>query len=387
MSSRPAAGQGSPGRGSSDHRVTAGPWGSAPGARAAQDRPSDSDKTGQEGDQEAAAGLGPAAGELDTGATPGHTGAELADDARDTLDDARDTPGDSADSALEQAGQPGQQGSEVTGSGLPGAELGPGTGEPVLEQAGPGGGLAPVTRDDGRHPWQRYDWPAVKKMYVQGVNDTEGENTTKWLSLDAVAAHFGIPPQRVREKSAMDGWVGERKRWQAQIETTQKQARAAALAKDGLKVDNAALEAAKMGLQLALHELQAAGKRAQRARTENVGDPDAAHTGLDPAVQLRLAQTVDLWHKIGLRAVGDPELHRVELSGPNGAPIEITQELRRDDPQRIATVLAVLEKAGLADIFGGSRDPRSAIVRDAAADGDDGPLELGGGAGPEVPAG
>lgn len=211
-----------------------------------------------------------------------------------------------------------------------------------------------------------YDWQAIKKRYVEGVKTSEA-GVHEWPSLDQVAAHFGVRPNRVREKSAQEGWVEARRKWQQQVEQVRQQARAAALAKEAVNLDGRALDAAKMGLQLCITRLAELGQLAQHRRQQSVGS-GVADSRLDAQEQQRLAAAVDLWHKVGLRAIGDPETHRVEITGANGAPIEIATELKRDDPERITGVLAVLAQAGLGNLFGRA-DVEGEVVDGDPADG------------------
>lgn len=194
-------------------------------------------------------------------------------------------------------------------------------------------------------PRPSYDWTAIKRRYVEGV---KAEDKHEWPSLDEVAAHFDVHRSTIRQVSSREGWVAARKQWQAQVEAARQAARANALVKDGINLDNAALTSSKLGLQLAEAKLRIIGTKVQEARQTN---PSGGGDSIDALEMTRLAQAVDLWHKIGLRAIGDPVAQRVELSGPNGAPLEISAELKRDDPSRLTNVLGVLHAAGLGDLF------------------------------------
>lgn len=222
---------------------------------------------------------------------------------------------------------------------------------------------AEVTRRrDGLTKFSEYDWAVPKKMYVEGIKLPDRHD---WPTLDEVAERCGIPANRVREKSAAKGWRAERTQYQHQLETTRRQARAAAMVQEATNLDNNALKTAKVGLTLVHAKLVEIAQAAQAARAGGAG----SGTVIDALEQTRLAQAADLWHKIGLRAVGDPETHRLEVTGANGAPIEIAAELKRDDPERITSVLNILTIAGLGEFFGGRADAERTLAVGRGADG------------------
>ena len=306
----------------------------------------------------------------DTVATPGDTGdisPHTPHEETDQESPGSSQPGDAGDDDGDDAGDDaGAAADEV--AQLPGETLADRDARLAALRAAraeaPG---AAVTRPDWRPGQAKYDWPTIKKRYVEGVYDTNNRVHT-WPSLAEVAAHFGLGQNRIREKSADEGWVEQRRQWQAQVEATRQQARAAALAKNGVALDDKAIDTAKLGLQLCYARLGEIAEQAQRRRAETAGT--GGQTGIDAQEQQRLAAAVDLWHKIGMRAIGDPEsLTRIELTGAGGRPIEISQELTRDDPNRLTGVLAVLAQAGLGDIFGGPADAARALERSGGADG------------------
>lgn len=283
---------------------------------------------------------------LNTPENPDTTGDEAADEADEE-------PGDAAD-AGEEAPEKSDRGATDAGTG---SSSGPARREREPEPLPPP--LAPGQTK------RAYDWPAIRARYVEGLLDRD-QGITIWPSLDECAGHYGVVAARVREKSAAEGWVEQRARYQQRTEATRQHARAAALSKKATELDGKALDSAKLGLQLCFARLSEIGQAAQRRRTEAATGGSVGDVGrIDAQEQTRLAQAVDLWHKVGLRAVGDPETTRVEITGAGGQPIEIAAELRRDDPNRITGVLAVLAQAGLGDLFGGD----GADVAYAAVDG------------------
>lgn len=310
---------------------------------------------------------------------PGHDGAlepgESPDSAGDTLDNPPESAGesdnqggDTPDSELDTPGESSQTGDEAAGTGATwrtGADGQPYRTRHGLERHA----VQPVPEGQVA---RNYDWPRIKARYVEGYPDGE-QGITIWPTLNDVAAHFRLPANRIREKAAMEGWVEQRNRYQAQVEATRRQAKAAAMTKHATELDNRALSIAQSGLQLCHIRLAQLTRAAQAARADEVGDPTSGRSVVDAQEMQRLAQAVDLWHKIGLRAVGDPETHRLEISGPSGAPIEIAQELKRDDPNRLTGVLAVLRQAGLGDLFGAGGDAGGAALGDSEADGGEPP--------------
>ena len=268
---------------------------------------------------------------------------DVPDDDDAAADDAG--PGDSVETVADSA--------ETVADDADGADDdADGADEPPADEpaAAPPRTTRPPAKGAGkRKPFERYDWPGIKKRYVEGTKGP-GDEVTEWPSLETVANHFGVTPSRVRERAAMEGWTEQRRQWQAYVERTRQQAKAAGLARIGQDLDNRAVDATKLGLQLCIAVLTERAQAAQAARSAGGKAGDALN-----ALELtRLAQAVDLWHRIGLRAVGDPDVTRVEITGAHGGPIEISEELRRDDPDRMATVLSVLQQAGMGDIFGGA---------------------------------
>lgn len=197
-------------------------------------------------------------------------------------------------------------------------------------------------------PRRIYDWPEIKRRYVEGVPHPD-EGITEWPSLDAVAEHFEVGANRVREKAAKEGWRAQRTQWQASLEATRQQAKISKMSKEVENLDSSALDAAKLGIGLVKARLAVIAEKRELE-------------GIDALEQQRLAAAVDLWHRVGLRAVGDPETHRLEITGAGGAPLEIATELRRDDADRLSGVLAVLQQAGVGDLF--SRDEAEGLIID-----------------------
>jgi hypothetical protein len=278
-----------------------------------------------------------------------------------------DTPATPVDTAGDSAGT-------AAGSAAPGAERsdhavteapeGAQAGSEASSEPGDAGGLL----DDWR-PGQSRHWPweEVRRRYTEGYKDPD-HGFIVWPTLNEVGEHFGIPGPRVREKSSQQGWVEQRRTFQAQVEGARRSALAATRAKSAAELDGNALTAAQMGIQLCLAALGDLGRRIELHRQAYVGNPDAPPLPVSSLEQQRLAAAVELWHKIGLRAIGDPDI-TLQVTGAGGGPIEITQELRRDDPDRVGAVLAVLKLADLEGVIPGTVLAATGHDGDGRADG------------------
>jgi hypothetical protein len=197
---------------------------------------------------------------------------------------------------------------------------------------------------------REYDWPKLRRAYVEGWKpegaEADKESGTHWPSLLEVAERFNVSPNRVREKSAADGWRDARAAWQAQVEQTRQKRRATQLAAKVDDLDAGALRGAELGVGVIASRLQDIAKAVQAAKLAGV---EGGYPLVDSREMKALAEALDLFHRIGLRAVGDVEVQRMEITGANGAPLAV--ELRRDDPERLVGVLAVLEEAGAKEYF------------------------------------
>lgn len=199
----------------------------------------------------------------------------------------------------------------------------------------------------------KYDWPTIRARYVEGYLDGEKQC---WPTLTDVAEHFGANYQMVRERSGKEGWRERRAKWQAQMDAERQQLKAQRLAKEADELDTSALNVSKLGVGLVYARLQEIAQVANDARKRQ------ERTGINSRELDELARAADLLHRIGLRALGDPDSQRLEISGS----IDITHELRRDDPDRLAQVLSVLHAAGI-DVGIEGADPEGGEPWRAAA--------------------
>lgn len=202
-----------------------------------------------------------------------------------------------------------------------------------------GGRPAPKSRN--------YDWPAIKARYVLGY--LEGERTI-WPSLDSCAEHFEVVPVRVRERSAAEGWRQQRADHQNELERTAAKSRAKKFTDTAEKLDSGAIQAAEFGVQLVTARLVEIAETRRDAKAQG---GDEGYSRIDARELELLARAADMFHRLGMRAVGDPESLKQEITGANGQAVRLEGELQRDDATRIAGVLSVLDKAGFGELVPG----------------------------------
>lgn len=177
-----------------------------------------------------------------------------------------------------------------------------------------------------QRPRRRYDWPAIRARYVEG--HPEGDRHV-WPTLAEVAEHFNVSQYRVREVSASERWPQLRASQSAELEAERRRARTRVIATTAAELDAAAASTADLGMRLTLSELD-----------EMASDPAGP---IDTHRLLRLARAADRFFALGQRALGT----RLHDAGRVHAPDPVGDALRRDDPERLAAVLAILAELDL----------------------------------------
>lgn len=165
--------------------------------------------------------------------------------------------------------------------------------------------VSPAARLTGpdASPPRFYDWDAMRIRYVEGVADPRSEWGRVWPSMNQVADHYEMPANRVRERAARDKWLNQRTAFQQQLDADRQRARSELLAKEAVRLDGNALQAAQAGVQLVLarlSELAADQQAAQRLRAAGITDGPA----VDSKEMSELAGAVERWQRVGERALG-----------------------------------------------------------------------------------
>ena len=130
--------------------------------------------------------------------------------------------------------------------------------------------------------------------------------------------------------------------------------RIAKLGKESIEFDGKALNAAKLGITLAMtrmqeigHEVQARNAKRQRALTLQAQGMHVPKEDFYSAIRTNqlteLAQTIKTFQEVGMKSLGtNIEKLQVDAHMEAENSISVNEELARDDPGRLAGVLAVM---------------------------------------------
>lgn len=215
----------------------------------------------------------------------------------------------------------------------------------------------------GRTP--KYDWEAARALYVDGKRNGDGLTL---LTLQEVGEELGIPPVRVREKSAREHWPKQREQRQIEVAAKRSRERTKELAKSSVEFDSNAFRTAQLGLTMVQariveisQEFKSRSERkkdvlARIERGEEIDDLDVEYRSLDARELETLGRAAETWQRVGKNALGEPVgTIRAEHTGADGGPIQhavdVTAELSRDDPKRLRDFYDVMRRAGLEDIL------------------------------------
>lgn len=174
-----------------------------------------------------------------------------------------------------------------------------------------------------------YDWDKAEQLYIEGVVGQDGKR--RWPPAGEIADAIGVrSSHQISNRASQYGWPAKRKAFKAQIADFQRQAVLAALVEKRIEVDSSAIGLARTGLDT-IDEWIRGGQ-------------------IETAAQLdKMAEAALKFHELGVRACGDAPINRLEVSGPEGKPVEVDvrAQMVKDDPARLAAFLEAAERAGI----------------------------------------
>lgn len=204
----------------------------------------------------------------------------------------------------------------------------------------------------------KYDWDHLMDVFVEGEQLQDG--SILLLNLKELAERYEVPYQRVREKASKQRWTDRRLNYQQKAAMERQREQRKTMVAESLAFDQNALSAAKLGMGLITARLAeiAQEHKVKQARIEDAqrrlerGEPVEKwelYSAIYPRDMETLASALDRFQTIGMRAMGT-DVQRHEVTSPDGSmtntTINVTAELHRDDPDRLALILEAMRDAG-----------------------------------------
>lgn len=214
---------------------------------------------------------------------------------------------------------------------------------------------------------QKYDWEKALRYFVEGmpVDEDEPDGDRDWPNLRQLAEALGIPYQRVRERASQERWTEQKQAYQVASAQERQRQRMKTMGNKAIEFDDRSLSISEMGLQLIgtrmteIARMVNARKQSRDAAVERLGQGGAVDrqelwTEVRADEMMSLARAAQTLQEIGMKALGtDIERHVIDanVNVEGGTTINVTAELDRDDPDRLAALFAAADRTGLLDVL------------------------------------
>lgn len=211
----------------------------------------------------------------------------------------------------------------------------------------------------------KYDYEKAKEYFVEGwpVDPDDEDSDRDWLNLRQVSERMEIPYERIRERSASERWTDLRRTYQTSAARDRQKRRIEQLGRKSIEFDDRSLRIAESGLKLIGHrmneiaELVQAGRARRDEAVERFKEGEHVErmelwTQVRSTEMVELARAAEVLQSIGRRALGtDVEHVQVDATVNGEVAISVAAELERDDPDRLASFVAAVQRADLAEIL------------------------------------
>jgi len=149
----------------------------------------------------------------------------------------------------------------------------------------------------------KFDWPAIKRDYVEGFSLESGQRD--WPAYSFLERKYGTGKGTVATKGATENWPKAREEYLAAIEQARRTAIAEALGKKALEVDNECVNLAEMGLGEVRRHFEVFHAYIKRLTASTEVESDALAT-LYPALDLdRLGRALERFQKVARLSMGE----------------------------------------------------------------------------------
>ena len=212
----------------------------------------------------------------------------------------------------------------------------------------------------------KHDWSAARIMFIEGVESERDPDVVHYPTLKEVAEAQGIPYQQVRAKSLSERWKEERATAQLRLAQKRRERRVKRLADESTNFDDQSLNIAKMGQGIVAarfleisEELRIRRPKRQEAlkRLEDgeFVDPIELRSAVWFKEVSELANAATRIQELGRRALGtDVEQIAIQMDSniEVSAEVSVRQEMERNDPERLAQVLQILQRSKIPFLEG-----------------------------------
>lgn len=202
----------------------------------------------------------------------------------------------------------------------------------------------------------KYDWEPVRVAYIEGTG-TELERA--WPGLKDLSEKYKIPYVRVRERSSQERWPEQRAAFMSTLEQARQKERSKQLAKEAVQFDASALDVAQLGIDMVTARMQEIAEHVMLVNEvkEKIrkGELDIDITTVKTNIKANELNQLSLaalqWHQLGQRALGTDVINaNINIGGEIEHTISVTQELMRDDPERLAGFLEAAVRTGIISV-------------------------------------
>lgn len=239
----------------------------------------------------------------------------------------------------------------------------------------------------------KHDWSQARITFIEGVPDAKNPDKVTYPNLREIAEMHKIPYQQVRAKAGKERWSEERATFQLDVAQKRRKSRALRLADESINFDDQSLSIAKIGQGLIAarfgeiaQELRVRQKPREAAlkRMENgeFVDPIELRSAVWFKEISELASAAERIQTLGQRALGT-DIEQIQISMEQnvqvGGEISVRTELQRNDPERLAQMLNILQRSKIPflqkDEEGSILGLESIIDADVIEDDDDDDIE------------
>ncbi|AKL88389.1 hypothetical protein BH789_gp108 [Gordonia phage GMA6] len=217
----------------------------------------------------------------------------------------------------------------------------------------------PVSRRSGQ---ERYPWDKIRRDYIEGVPVPGTKDERVWPNLKDLGEDYGVPYPRMRKRSAAERWTAHKEAAQNVARLARMKKRAEQIETNALDFDEKSYNVAKLGMSLVAGRMAEIGQEMQvkkQFRDQAIADLQSGlpvpKEDLYSSIRYQelegLAGAAERFQSIGMKALGT-DSQRIDINNIGGGDtnvsiVNVSNELARDDAERLGDVFAAMNEAGL----------------------------------------